>query len=532
MNVIQNPVLPGFNPDPSIINVNGAFYIATSTFQWFPGVCIYKSFDLKNWKLIARSLNRLTQLDMKGNPDSGGIFAPCLSVENGVFYLLYTDVKSLSGRFWDAHNYIVTTRDIEGDWSEPVYVNSRGIDPSLFHKKDGTKWLVSMEMSYRDGGKAGFPKWNGIILQQYDEKQQRVIGEPVKIYEGSHLGTTEGPHIYEHGDWFYLMTAEGGTFYNHGVTMARSRKLEGPYETDPCGQLLTARYDCRLPLQRTGHADLIRTDSGEWFIVHLCGRPLPSRGRSPMGRETAIQNVYWNKEGWLRLSNEKYTPEMTFYTRLAEHPWSENISRDEFDLPVLPAHYHSLRIPLPESVCTLAERKGWLRLYGRESLSSLHTQSLVARRQTDFVYRAQTCLDFSPRSFQQMAGLTAVYDTAGYIYLYVSLGENGKRTVNLMINDLNNFSYPAGTGIEIDSEQFVYLRIEVNHDAAFFYYSQDEKNWHRVGDYVEYSKLSDEYYKERGLERFTGTFVGMCCQDFTGENVYADFDYFTYEPLK
>ncbi|HHE8493352.1 TPA: glycoside hydrolase family 43 protein [Enterobacter ludwigii] len=531
MSTIHNPLLPGFNPDPSIIEANGAFYIATSTFQWFPGICIYKSFDLKNWKLISCPLNRLSQLDMKGNPDSGGIFAPCLSEDKGIFYLVYTDVKSLSGRFWDTHNYIVTTHDIEGEWSKPVYVNSRGIDPSLFHKKDGTKWLVSMEMSYRDGGKAGFPRWNGIILQQYDEKEQKVTGETLKIYAGSRLGTTEGPHIYEHGGWYYLMTAEGGTFYNHGVTMARARRLEGPYETDPGGQMLTARYDCRLPLQRTGHADLIRTASDEWFMVHLCGRPLPSRGRSPMGRETAIQKVYWSEDGWLRLSNEKNTPEMIVHTRLTERPWPETASRDDFDSPNLALHYHTLRVPLPESVCTLTARKGWLRLYGKESLSSLHTQSLIARRQTDFAYRAQTCLDFNPRSFQQMAGLTTIYDTAGYIYLYVSVGENGKRTVNLLINDLNTFSHPAGPGIDIESELPVYLRVDVRHDAAFYYYSLDEQNWHSVGDYVEYSKLSDEYYKERGYERFTGTFVGLCCQDFTGENVHADFDYFLYEPL-
>ncbi|SQI39176.1 Beta-xylosidase [Serratia plymuthica] len=157
MTVIKNPILPGFNPDPSIIYANHAYYIVTSTFEWFPGICLYKSFDLKNWKLISYPLSRVSQLDMKGNPDSGGIYAPCLSVDKGQFYLVYTDVKNLTGRFWDANNFIVTTSDIEGEWSEPTYLNSRGIDPSLFHKSDGTKWLVSMEMSYRDGGKPGFP---------------------------------------------------------------------------------------------------------------------------------------------------------------------------------------------------------------------------------------------------------------------------------------------------------------------------------------------------------------------------------------
>lgn len=531
MTTIINPILPGFNPDPSIVYANNAYYIATSTFEWFPGVCLYKSYDLKNWKLISFPLTRISQIDMKGNPDSGGVFAPCLSYDNGTFYLVYSDVKNLTGRFWDVNNFMVTTSDIEGEWSEPSYLNSRGIDPSLFHKSDGTKWLVSMEMSYRDGGKPGFPQWNGIIIQQYDEHNKKLIGECRKIYKGSELGTTEGPHIYEHNGWFYLLTAEGGTFYNHGVTMARSRHLMGPYETDPCGQMMTSRYDCRLPLQRTGHADLIETVQGEWFIIHLCGRPLPSRGRSPMGRETAIQKVYWDPEGWLRLVNEKTTPEQIVHTLLAESPWPDAVVRDNFDELFLPLHYQSLRIPLPEDICTLNARKGWLRLYGRESLSSRHQQSLVARRQTDFAYRAQTSIDFNPDSFQQMAGLVCIYDTTNYLYLYLTQGDDGVRSINLMINDLNKFSHVTPNSIKIDHDGPVHLKVEVDHDAAFFFYSFDEEEWHRVGGYVEYSKLSDEYFKERGYERFTGAFVGICCQDFTGSGAYADFDYFSYQPL-
>lgn len=527
---ITNPILPGFNPDPSIIKANGAYYIATSTFEWFPGVCIYKSFDLKNWKLVSYPLTRISQLDMIGNPDSGGIFAPCLSYDQGTFYLVYTDVKNLVGRFWDANNFIVTTTDIEGEWSEPAYINSRGIDPSLFHKSDGTKWFVSMEMSYRNGGKAGFPKWNGIIIQQYDEIAKKLIGNSRKIYAGSELGTTEGPHIYEHAGWFYLLTAEGGTFYNHGVTMARSRELMGPYETDPIGQLMTARYDCRLPLQRTGHADLVETDTGEWFMVHLCGRPLPSRGRSPMGRETAIQKVYWDQDGWLRLVNEQTVPDLFVYCQLPEKSWKVDAHRDDFDSANLPLHFQSLRIPLSEDICSLNERKGWLRLHGRESLSSHHCQSLIARRQTDFSFVAKTGIDFKPSSFQHMAGLVCFYDTTNYLYLFVTQGDNGMRTVNLLINDINRFSEPTEQGLEVDSNSTIHLKVEVKYDAAYFFYSLDEIEWHPVGGYVEYSKLSDEYFKERGHERFTGAFIGICCQDFTGENIHADFDYFSYEP--
>lgn len=530
MTTIMNPILPGFNPDPSVIKVGNAYYIATSTFEWFPGVCLYKSYDLKNWKLISYPLNRRSQLDMIGNPDSGGIFAPCISHDRGKFFLIFTDVKTLTGRFWDVNNYIVTTEDIEGEWSEPTYLNSRGIDASLFHKQDGSKWLVSMEMSYRDGGKPGFPKWNGIIIQQFDEQTNRLVGPCHKIYGGSSLGTTEGPHIYEREGWFYLMTAEGGTFYNHGVTLARSKEFLGPYVTDPIGQMMTSRYDCRLPLQRAGHAALVTTDTDEWYIVHLCGRPLPSRGRSPMGRETAIQQVYWNEEGWLRLIGGSTNPELEVSTQLEERPWPVESIRDDFDSATLPLHYQTLRIPLSKEMASLDERRGWLRLHGRESLSSHHYQSLIARRQTDFAYTAQTCVDFIPGSFQHMAGLVCFYDTTNYLYLYISSDDKGSRTVNLLINDLNKFTLPAGEGLAID-DGIIYLKVDVSYDAAYFFYSYDEDTWHPVGDYVEYSKLSDEYFKERNIERFTGAFVGICCQDFTGEGVYADFDYFSYQSL-
>lgn len=530
MTTIVNPILPGFNPDPSIIRVDNAYYVATSTFEWFPGVAIYKSFDLKHWQLTSYPLTRTSQLNMLGNPDSCGIFAPCLSYNEGRFYLVYTDVKNLSGRFWDSNNYLVTTTNIEKEWSEPIYLNSRGIDPSLFHCKTGEKWIVSMEMSYKNGGKAGFPKWNGIIIQEFDAVKQKLVGKCHKIFTGSSLGTTEGPHIYQKDDWFYLITAEGGTFYNHGVTISRSKNLFGPYEVDPIGQMMTSRYDCQLPLQRVGHADIIETSEGEWFMVHLCGRPIPSRGRSPMGRETAIQKVIWSDDGWLRLVNGKTTPELVIQTNLKEKPWGSTVSRDHFDTEKLSLCYQTLRIPLSDDVCSLTQRQGWLRLYGRESLSSHHNQSLIARRQTDFCYTAQTYIDFKPTDFQQLAGLVCFYDTTNYIYCYISTNDAGKRNINIMINDLNRFTFPINDGIVLNGDQPVHIRVSVKYDSAFFYYSFDEVKWYPVGSYVEYSKLSDEYFKERSIERFTGTFIGICCQDFTGENCYADFDYFEYLP--
>lgn len=137
--LINNPVLPGFNPDPSFLRVGEDYYLATSTFEWYPGVQIHHSTDLENWSLVSRPLNRAALLDMRGNPDSCGVWAPCLSWADGYFWLVYTDMKRLDGAFKDSPNFITTCTTIDGYWSDPMYVNSSGFDPSLFHDDDGKK---------------------------------------------------------------------------------------------------------------------------------------------------------------------------------------------------------------------------------------------------------------------------------------------------------------------------------------------------------------------------------------------------------
>ena len=259
-NYIVNPVLPGFHPDPSIIRVGADYYMAVSTFEWFPGVCIYHSTDLQNWELAARPLDRVSQLDMKGNDASGGVFAPCLSYDNGVFYLVYTNVRTHWYEFMDCHNYLVTASDIRGEWSEPVYLHSMGFDPSLFHDEDGRKWVVSIVRHYRK------MRVQMIALQEYDPVLKKMTGPLTEIFGGSGLTAPEGPHLYRKDGFYYIMTAEGGTEYGHAVTMGRSERIGGPYELSPYNPVLTSRNDLTLPLQKAGHADLVEAPDGEWNI--------------------------------------------------------------------------------------------------------------------------------------------------------------------------------------------------------------------------------------------------------------------------
>lgn len=293
---IRNPVLPGFNPDPCIVRAKDTYYIAVSSFEWLPGVRVYASKDLAVWEHCTDVLT--DQVDLRGNPKNCSIWAPQLSYHDGLFYLIYTDVKSTKRPFKDVHNYLITAPSIHGPWSEPVYLNSSGFDPSLYHDEDGRKWLLNEIWDYRipEGNKS-----SGIVIQQYDPQQQKLVGKPFKLFDGTDLKKTEAPHIYKHQGYYYLITAEGGTGSGHAVTVARSRSLMGPYEVDPRNPMLTSRDNPELPLQCAGHGSLIQTPQGEWYMAHLCTRPVEGQ-YALLGRETALQQVYWDEEGWLRLT--------------------------------------------------------------------------------------------------------------------------------------------------------------------------------------------------------------------------------------
>ena len=192
--MIHNPILRGFNPDPSILRVDNDYFIAPSTFGRFPGVQIHHSRDLVNWKLLTRPLTRPSQLNMLGNSDSGGIWAPCLTHSDGLFHLIYTDVKHWKrDPYKIAYNYLVTAPSIEGPWSDPVFLNSSGFDPSLFHDDDGRKWLVNMQWDHRKRNN----RFSGILLQEYCPRTRSLLGPVKNIYLGTDRGLVEGPHLYK-----------------------------------------------------------------------------------------------------------------------------------------------------------------------------------------------------------------------------------------------------------------------------------------------------------------------------------------------
>ena len=545
---IQNPILKGFNPDPSICRVRGDYYIATSTFEWFPGVQIHHSKDLKHWQLVSQPLNRVSQLDMKGNPNSGGVWAPALSYQEGKFWLIYTNVLVVGGPWKDGHNYLVTCETIDGEWSEPIYLNSSGFDPSLFHDEDGKKYLVNMVWDQR----VSKHSFAGIALQEYSTVEEKLIGESKIIFKGTEAQLTEAPHLYKKDGYYYLLTAEGGTTYAHIATIARSKNIEGPYEVHPDNPLITTRHQASNPLQKAGHASIVHTHTDEWYLAHLMGRPLVGDGKSgeaggrngeinetqrelmnrgycPLGRETSIQKLEW-KDDWPYVVGGNAPSLVVDGPEMEEVNWPQNYrTKDDFESEKLNIHFQTLRIPLEEDILNLTERKGYLRLYGRESLTSKFTQALVARRWQSFNFKAQTKLEFYPRTFQQAAGLVCYYNTLNWTSLQVTWHEEKGRILDVMTAENGVFSQPL-TDSEVkipEAVQAVYLKVEVSGEIYKYYYSFDEHVWHEIPILFNAYKLSDDFISGGGF--FTGAFVGMHCQDTSGNRLPADFDYFIYD---
>ncbi|WP_300771893.1 glycoside hydrolase family 43 protein [uncultured Acetatifactor sp.] len=600
--MIHNPILRGFHPDPSIIRAGTDYYIATSTFEWWPGVRIHHSRDLVHWSLIGYPLTRMSQMDLRGVGPSQGIWAPCLTYDNGVFYLVYTIVKAFYCNMYDTENYLVTAEDIHGPWSEPVALNNFGFDPSLFHDDDGRKYMVSMVTDHRVPKKYA----GRLVLQEFDAAGRRMVGPVRDIYRADGI-FLEGPHIFKRDGWYYLFSADTGTGEAHGQTIQRARDIWGPYEmyrpADACRQegeaysILTSRHHGDILLQKAGHCDLVETPEGEWYMVHLCGRASEDRNpddaerfagarRYMLGRETAIQKVRWTEDGWLELAEGGNVPLEeaeeprggNVLLEEAEEPCHGNVPgkkaelsccgdvpkdtedaldskplsreaaggqdygaadkvadramradsqqagfiRDDFDAPALHLDYQSLRIPMDEHYISLSERPGWLRMYGRSGLASRFSQTLIARRVTEYHMDAACCAAFEPEVFKQMAGLILMYDTDNYLYLHISHDEDVGKCITLLKAENKKYEYLTDY-IPIERNRDIELKLSLRGTRVQFSYGFRGEAAREIGPCINGSFLSDEACTEGW---FTGAMVGICCQDLTGFGKYADFDWF------
>jgi xylan 1,4-beta-xylosidase len=522
---LTNPVLPGFHPDPCLCRAGNDLYLATSTFEWFPGVCVYHSRDFRNWRLCARPLDRRSLLDLAGVPCSGGVWAPALSWHDGYFWLVYTNMQHFAGSFKDARNYLICAPTIHGPWTEPVFLHASGFDPSLFHDADGKKYVVSQRWNpFKEN------PFDGILIQEYDAHAHSLLGEPRLLFAGTELGVTEGPHLFRHRDWYFLVCAEGGTGWNHAVTVARCRSLEGQWEVHPENPVLTSADDPEQPLQKAGHASFLQLPSGEWYLAHLCCRPLRAGKKRfcPLGRETAVQRIEWGDDDWPRLAQGGRHPQVSVPAPELPYEEAEEIpERRSFAGDRLPGEFHSLRVPASADWASLHHRNGWVRLFGGQSLCSPFRQSLLARRIQHFECHCATLMEFRPRDLFTAAGLLLYYNLRNWACLQVTTLD-GKSAALRLLHCENSHS-PSVLAEEPLPGRKARLELRLliaGGEVRFSSASPDEEDPPReIGAALPFAHFSDDFVDGWG---FTGVFAGICCQDLAGHRHPADFKWFDY----
>ena len=408
MTIIHNPVLPGFHPDPSLCRAGSDYYLVTSTFEYFPGVPVFHSADLVNWRQIGYCLTRKSQLNLDRLPPSCGIFAPTIRFHNGAFYMITTLVGG-------GGNFYVTTQDPAGPWSEPVWVDREMFDPSLFFDEDGKVYYT------RRGER-------GIVQAEIDITTGKLL-TPLRMIVEKYICTDiEGPHLYKIRGQYYLMAAEGGTRFGHCEVIGRSEGPWGPFEPCPHNPFLTHRDQSHPPIRDTGHAELIEDAAGNWWLFCLGTRHLRYDSATILGRETFLSPLTW-KDGWPWIENNHLISE-SFETRLLppQVP-SPTLWRDDFDQSTLDLGWNFLRNPY-EADWSLTEQPGCLRLKGSAvSLQDWDSPAFIGRRQEHFKVEASCQVAFEPRAENEEAGLTVLMSNLFHYDLAVALRQGSRRVV-------------------------------------------------------------------------------------------------------
>jgi len=495
----SNPVIPGFHPDPSICRVGDDYYLVTSSFEYFPGLPLFHSRDLVHWRQIGHALTRASQLPLSGARSSGGIYAPTLRFHEGTFYIITTNVTG-------GGHFLVTALDPVGEWSEPVWLEGGGIDPSLFFDSDGKVYF-----SYTSGG----------ILQREIQLPSGQVGEERLVWQGTGGQYPEGPHLYRIGDLYYLLISEGGTEYGHMLTIARSQNPGGPFVSCPRNPILSHR-SMSSPIQATGHGDLIQDGNGALWVVFLGIRPNGHWPYHHLGRETFLAPVQWEADGWPTIGEGGKVALSMSGPLPSPHSWPAETERDNFEHSRLGPDWNFLRNPDPGR-WSLTERPGWLRLRGSSvSLDEAASPAWVGRRQEHFNVCVTTRLEFASESDHECAGMTVWMNERHHYDLFLSLRDGKRclivrRRIGSLMAEVSRREVGSGA---------VILRVDADRTTYRFFGGND------AGALVELAAGETRYVATETAGGFTGVYVAM----FSSGNGAAcgspaDFDWFEYRPV-
>ena len=526
----SNPIIPGFNPDPSICSVGNDFYLVTSTFEYFPGVPVYHSKDLVNWTIIGHVLNRSSQLNLVGAGCSRGIFAPTIRYHNGTYYVITTLVDGFG-------NFVVTAKNPAGPWSEPHRIaNAPGIDPSLFFDSGKVYYCGT----YRPE-KQLWAKHHNIYIQELDTTTWQLIGTKKEVLHGAEfygkmqhpindgiqaaVNNYEGPHIYKKDGYFYLLVSHGGTSENHAVSMWKSDNIYGPYSINPSNPIVTHRkLSYENALTSTGHADLAQDKNGNWWMVLLARRP-KGGANTIMGRETCLAPVQWDGE-WPVVgdANKKGIVELEYnIPDLKQVKSKKHTFEDQFSSEILNPEWLFLRTPQTKWWST-SDRKGYLTLKLRAaSISDIDNPSFVGFRQQHHRFETIVKMDFKATSDNEEAGIVIERSNKNF-FRFVMSYNLGKQVVKLIRND-NKIINQVITIVDAPY-RISFLRVTFIDNKYSFSISSNAKKWQTIAQNQDGSFLGTY---ESGP--FTGTIIGLYASSNgkMSENS-ASFDWFKYIP--
>ena len=497
MSTYQNPIIPGFYPDPSICRVGDDYYLVNSSFEFFPGVPLWHSKDLTNWEQIGYILTRESQLPLGNAWTSAGIYAPTLRYHNGHFYMITTNVGG-------GGNFFVWAEDIRGPWSDPIWIDHDGIDPNLFWDDDGKVYYTGTWIEGSDP--------QGIGQFEIDLNTGKKLSDTKIIWYGTGGRCPEGPHMYKKDGWYYLLIAEGGTEYGHMVTVARGKNVWGPFESCPRNPIFSHRDDICSPFQATGHADMVADPAGNWWMVFHAIRPTASLLHH-IGRETMLTPMSWSEDGWPVINGGKsVTATMTVDgagDSVGLQNWQDNFTGPDFDF-----RWNWLRNP---DMSNYQLGNGITLTGSSHTLSEGSRPTMLIARQNHFDLRYQTQIHLSGNG---LAGLTVFHTNEHHYDLCVQTQEGGVAVwLRRRVSDMFMESQP----VFFENAENLTLRVEADKMMYLFFAGTSEENMVKIGT-GSTQLLSTEVMR--------GTFTGCYAGIFVEGETTAKFDYFSCAYLK
>jgi len=507
LNTFQNPILKGFYPDPSVCRVGDDYYLVTSSFEYFPGVPIFHSKDLVNWRQLGHCLTRKSQIDLMKTSSSDGVWAPTIRFHNNTFYMIVSNVTRSP---WNPINFYVTATNPAGPWSEPIIVDQgekSGIDPDLFFDDDGKAYYL------RNDSK-------GIVIAEIDINTGKFLSPFYAIWSGTGAPHPEAPHIHKRGEYYYLIIAEGGTGPYQRESVARSKNILEGYKANSHNPILNHTMRANHPIQCTGHADFVQTPDGEWWAVFLGKRSAYFEGfNSVLGRETFLAPVIWTSDNWPIIGSGGFVEDQMKAPNIESQKWEDEQSIDEFNDQNLGFQWNYLRNPF-ESNYSLTKYKGKLSLTGSAlNLNSGLNPTFIGRRQQYFHCEASTQLTFVANSENEEAGLTIFMDEDHHYEIFLTVRNNKKViSVRLTIGSLS-----SETVYDIFNEKNAELRILATTEEYKLQYKKNDS-------FVTLDSGETKYLES---PQYTGAYFGIYATG-NGKKCLNDaiFDWFGYVETK